>query len=261
MPGTQNTFERANTAVLFIHGFLGSPRQFGYLEPVVRKHGCDVYSLQLPGHGGTLGDFVRSGKPQWQAHVLGEVERLRAQYENILLVGHSMGCLLAIHAALNDPSGIRGILALALPLYMRVSARGMQINWRYVTGRMRKKDERLKAAKEFCGVSDVFLWNAARMIPRVFDVLYMTRQSRAQVTKLRVPLCIVHSPGDEWVSRRTLVFAQKKLRGADIVLLSESGHFWYADADRRIIRKKLSRLLEEFSAHSARKETSFQNLV
>lgn len=248
MPVIHNTSGRGNTAVLFIHGFLGSPRQFQYLEPIVRKSGCDAYSLLLPGHGGTLSDFVRSGRSKWQSYVSREVERLRAQYESILLVGHSMGCLLAVNAALKDPAGIRGILALALPLYMRVSARGMQINWRYVTGRMRKRDERMQAAKEFCGVSDVFLWNAARMIPRVFDVLYMTWQSRVQVTKLRVPLSVVHSPGDEWVSRRTLAFAQNKLRDADIILLSESGHFWYADVDRQIIQNKLAQLLEQCGA-------------
>lgn len=245
---TQDGSERAGTAVLFIHGFLGSPRQFQYLEPVVKNCGCDVYPLLLPGHGGTLGDFVRSGRRQWQSYVLREVERLRADYTSILLVGHSMGCLLAVNAALNDPSGIRGILALALPLYMRVSAKGMQINWRYVTGRMRKQDERLKAAREFCGVNGLFLWNAVRMLPRILDVLYMTRQSRAQVMKLRVPLSVVHSPGDEWVSRRTLAFAQKKLRDADIIQLSESGHFWYADADRQTIRNKLARLLERDDA-------------
>ncbi|MEL7603888.1 MAG: alpha/beta fold hydrolase [Bacillota bacterium] len=245
---TQDGSNRANTAVLFIHGFLGSPRQFQYLEPVVRSCGCDAYALLLPGHGGTLGDFVRVGRTQWQAYTLREVERLRAEYDNILLVGHSMGCLLAVQAALRDPSGIRGILALALPLYMRVSATGIQINWRYVTGRMRKQDERLKAAKEFCGVSGLFLWNAVRMLPRILDVLYMTRQSRAQIMKLRVPLSVVHSPGDEWVSRRTLAFAQKRLRDADIIQLSESGHFWYADADRQTIRNKLARLLERDGA-------------
>lgn len=248
MPGTRNTSERAGTAVLFIHGFLGSPRQFQYLEPVVRSCGCDAYSLLLPGHGGTLGDFVRSGRAQWQACVLQEVQRLRAEYTNILLVGHSMGCLLAVGAALSDPTGIRGILALALPLYMRVSAKGMQINWRYVTGHMRKQDERLQAAKELCGVSGLFLWNAVRMLPRVADVLYMTRRSRAQVTKLSVPLSVMHSPGDEWVSRRTLAFLQKKLRSADIVLLSKSGHFWYPDVDRQTIRNKLARLLEQDGA-------------
>ncbi len=245
MRQTENGLSPAATAVLFIHGFLGSPRQFSYLLPVARACGCDAYALTLPGHGGTLGEFTRTGKSQWEAYVRQELDTLRNRYDSILLVGHSMGCLLAVREAIRNPNRIIGILALALPLYMRVSIKGMKINFQYMTQHVQRADARMQAAREFCGVGGVFLWNAVAILPKTLDVLSLSAKTRRSITGMPVPLVIMHSPGDEWVSRRTLKFVNARLKNAHLVQLSESGHFWYADVDRETIKNELARMLGE----------------
>ena len=187
----------------------------------------------------------RTGKLQWEAHVRRELDSLRNGYDNILLVGHSMGCLLAVREAIRNSDHIIGIFALALPLYMRVSLKGMQINFKYMTQHVQRADARMQAAREFCGVGGVFLWNAVAILPKALDVLSLSAKTRRSITGMTVPLVIIHSPGDEWVSSRTLKFVNTHLKNAQLVQLAESGHFWYADLDRETIKNELARVLAQ----------------
>ena len=50
----------AEAAVLFIHGFLGSPLQFEDLCQAVYQKGYAAYALLLPGHGGSSTQFART---------------------------------------------------------------------------------------------------------------------------------------------------------------------------------------------------------
>ncbi len=241
----EDTQNKAGTAVLFIHGFMGSPKQFNYLLPVAESFGCDAYALLLPGHGGTFDEFAKTGLAQWERHVQANIDDVRGKYKAILLVGHSMGGLLAIESAVQDSRGIRGILAIALPLYLRVSFKGMQTNWRYAARRMERRDQYTEAAADSCGVGGVSVWNAAGILPRAGDVLRLCAKTRAMLGRLSVPLTIVHSPKDEWVSRLTLRAAHRRLPSAGIVVLKESGHFWYAEEDKKEIGDMLARLLDK----------------
>lgn len=103
-----------DVCAVFIHGFMGSPAQFSRLAEVARAAGSQSRLITLPGHGGGVREFMRAGRSAWLAHVETELADLRAQHEKLLLVGHSMGGLLAINAAAKQPEGIAGILALAL---------------------------------------------------------------------------------------------------------------------------------------------------
>ena len=116
-----------DVCAVFIHGFMGSPAQFSRLAEVARAAGSQSRLITLPGHGGGVREFMRAGRSAWLAHVETELAALRAQHEKLLLVGHSMGGLLAINAAAKQPEGIAGILALALPLYLRATANGLRI--------------------------------------------------------------------------------------------------------------------------------------
>ena len=239
----EDTQNMANTAVLFIHGFMGSPKQFSYLMPVADSRGCDAYALLLPGHGGTFHAFAKTGLTEWERHVQAKIDDLRKKYKTILLVGHSMGGLLAIESAVQDSSGICGILAIALPLYLRVSFKGMQTNWRYAARRMERRDQYTQAAADSCGVGGISVWNAAGILPRAGDVLRLCAKARAMIGRLSVPLTIVYSPKDEWVSKSTLRAARKRMPSARIVVLKESGHFWYAEEDKKVMGEMLSQML------------------
>ena len=113
----------SDTAVVFIHGIVGTPDQFNPLLPLVPKD-WSVDNLLLPGHGGSVRDFSRSSMAAWRAHVAEHIDRLAEDHRRILLVGHSMGTLFCIDEAVKRPDTVAGLFLLASPLriFMRPSA-------------------------------------------------------------------------------------------------------------------------------------------
>lgn len=241
--GPRNDSVTAQSAVVFLHGFLGGPQQFDFLLPAAAAAGYDTHILLLPGHGGDYRAFLGSNRRSWQAYVQNELNTLCAQYTRVLLVGHSMGGLLSILAALEAPRTICGIFAIALPLHLRVSMQGMHTNWKHVTG-LGKRDAYTKAAQDSCSVSGITLWNAPLMLPRIIDLMQLSAKTKRQLHRLAIPLTIVHSNRDESVSHSTLHAAKQRLPiQPTIYCLKESGHFYYTAQDRESLCNWFSSVL------------------
>lgn len=90
-------------AVLIIHGFAGGTYDqeplFFYLQP---KLEFDVYNFTLPGHITNLANDVEY--KDWIKAVDDRINTLTSMgYSKIYLIGHSMGGVLATHAAIKHP--------------------------------------------------------------------------------------------------------------------------------------------------------------
>ena len=97
-----------NAAVLFLHGFMGSARDWaGVMADVANAyHGLAV---DLPGHGGSTGldnaDYTMDGAAQALAHLLDE-----RGIDRCAVVGYSMGGRLALYVALCFPERCRALV-------------------------------------------------------------------------------------------------------------------------------------------------------
>ncbi len=109
-------------AVLFIHGFVGGSNNFADLPDQVAAAGWRVRCLRLPGHGTSPQGFANTTPDELIAAVRKETATLRAQYDKVVLVGHSMGGALATLAASEIP--VDG-LVLAAPYF------GVTCHWYY----------------------------------------------------------------------------------------------------------------------------------
>ena len=196
-------------ALLFVHGFMGTPRQF---DPIAKalgeRSGAELHRLVLPGHGANIEAFVGEGAAAWQKAVNDALDRLRREYDDLVLVGHSMGGLLLIRAAVQCPDRIREIIAVSLPLSLKLTLRGVRIR----LGSMGRdpKDPDTRAAKEMCGVSGVTPWNSWRLLPNALGLLRVMKEAGAVLPGLTVPLTVINSERDEIVSMRTLNFVEGK---------------------------------------------------
>lgn len=83
-----------NTAVLFIHGFMGHTSEFKILKNMFSDLNYDVFDFILSGHeGGRIKEVTRNS---WENDCIYNMEKLiKNDYKNIILVGHSMGGILA----------------------------------------------------------------------------------------------------------------------------------------------------------------------
>ncbi len=162
---------------------------------------------------------------------------LRQTFDSILIVGHSMGGLMAIRAAVENGEQIERIVALALPLYIRLTRRTLRIRVRSL-GRPKASDApEVQAARALGGVSGLTLLNSVRLLPNTLGLLAVMRDTRPLVSQLTVPLTVIHSTGDELVSDRSLSYVKAHLPDAETVVLHAASHFYYPPSDRARIQE------------------------
>ena len=237
----QPTFSESPAAkgiVIFIHGFMGSPRQFNKLAANVYNHGYSVASLLLPGHGSGIKEFANATAESWLNHVYAEVERFAQHYDKIYLVGHSMGSLLAINAAIRYPQ-VKGLFLIACPLKVKViSKQALLVRLKQV---FYPKNHPLKAA-----------YLNASSIPLHPGLLYHSIKPSQQLKKLiaatkdilnnvAIPVTAIYLAADEIVSLDSLEILQAGLKNTPVksLILSESLHAYYPVAEQAIIEEAL----------------------
>jgi len=104
--------------VVLLHGIGSSAQVWRHLVPQLAEHNCRVLSFDLLGFG-------KSPKPEWpnysaDDHAKAVIASLRAKkiQKPIILVGHSMGCLVAAHVAKLEPRLVKQLILYEMPLYV-----------------------------------------------------------------------------------------------------------------------------------------------
>jgi carboxylesterase len=230
---------RTDTLVIFIHGFLGSPGQFDDLAEAVSASGASALSLSLPGHGGTAREFAAARCSGWESCVLGEIERCSEKYTRIFLVGHSLGCLLALAACAVCGGRVAGAFLIypALKIYY--------LNPRANIARIRlflspKYAERAEAYRRASGMESA-LGGGAYLIRPYIEFKKAAARAKRALGDVRVPVFAVFSSGDETVSLSGEKLLSRGLVNAEYgaMRLSESMHAWFEDGERGEITKAL----------------------
>lgn len=90
-------------AVLLVHGFVGSPKDFGALPETLADDGWLVEALLLPGNGTDPRDLRDVAAEGYVALVRERIADLRADHGVVALVGFSMGGAVAVAAAAEEP--------------------------------------------------------------------------------------------------------------------------------------------------------------
>lgn len=109
--------ENANGRIglLMLHGFLGSPLSSHPMANYLAEHGISVHCPLLPGHGHYPDKLHKIPRQAWLAEAQEAFELVQGQYDELFLMGHSMGAVLAARLCLQNPE-ISGLIMLT-PLY------------------------------------------------------------------------------------------------------------------------------------------------
>lgn len=221
----------AKNAVLFVHGINATPRFFDEYAAALPAD-ISVYSILLPGHGGSVSDFGKHGAKEWEAHVRGAIDELRATHERVYIVAHSLGTLLTIREAVRDDSRIAGLLLLCVPLriWSRPTAWVRNIG-KAVLGLTSQEELHTCYGTEV----DWRIWRYIGWIPRYLELFALSRDARQKVSRLTVPTRVFMAAHDEQVSQRS----EKCMAGNPAIILHRmpgSRHHEFAPADKKAIR-------------------------
>ncbi len=235
----------ATTLVLFIHGIMGSPRQFlPYIDRVCDQ-GYSAVALLLPGHDRGALAFSRTGLLHWEAYVRRQIRAYAARYERIVIVGHSMGGLLGLNESTEKKSHIAGVFLISPPIQINLAPWSIQARARLALSARQKEMWQRYTDLSSVSASSLpvyLLWS------RPFGaLLLLIRKTRRRMGEFTVPVYYVHSKRDESVSERSHDALERGLVNAEHegMTLSDSWHTWFTDEDVEKIWAKMAGFLEK----------------
>ncbi len=224
-----NIKEGSNTAILFIHGILGTPNHFNDFIPLIPKS-FSVYNMLLDGHGKGVRDFSKTSMKKWEAQVASVVEELSETHEKIYIVAHSLGTLLAFEQALKNKK-ICKLFFLAAPLSLFIKPKILVISLKVYFDKIRPNDYEALSAKNCYGIGkDKNPFNYIGWIPRFIELFIKIRQTRKTINLLNTPCFVYQSKKDEMVSKKSLRYLKQNPK-IKIYLLERSGHSYYEKTD------------------------------
>lgn len=104
-------FGGGSNAVLFVHGYPGSPAQVRPMAEALHAQGWTVQGLLMPGSGKDMGRLTHLTGHEWTNAIHSAVVELSQHYERVLVVAYSMGA--AMTCASLAPDDIDGLVLIA----------------------------------------------------------------------------------------------------------------------------------------------------
>lgn len=232
----------AESVVLFIHGFLGSPEHFERFIALVPEN-VSIYNILLKGHGGSVVDFGNASMQEWKRQISDIVDMLSKNYKKIYIAAHSMGSFFAMESALKYPDIVKMIFLLQTPLKIGVKPNAA-INTFKSFFNIFNDDEVGRAYKNSHSVKLNFrIWEYIWWIPRYFELFKESHAARNTILKLKTPCMIFQSAKDELVSIKSVKYIPDK-ENISLSILDKSAHFIYNKEDIAFLEKNFCEMIE-----------------
>ncbi len=217
----------ADTAVLFIHGFQGSPRHFDRFVNLIPDN-ITVYNILLNGHGGSVKDFSKASMKIWKTQVRDTVKEIAEAYDNIYIAGHSMGTFFAMQSAIEYPDKVKGIFLLQTPLKIGVRPTAVLNSLKVFFG---IKDELAEKYKNSNSIKlNLRVWEYVGWIPRYLELFGESKRAHSNILKLNTKCIIFQSAQDEFVSMRSIKYIPNKEK-IKYTVMNKSAHFIYDEQE------------------------------
>ena len=113
----------AGCRVLLLHGLTGTPTEFAYVAHYMRHRGqLSVECRRLVNHGQPLGVLARTDCEEYllgsaRGHFLAAHERARSDGVSLVVGGLSLGAVLSLILAAENPDAVKGVMALSPTLF------------------------------------------------------------------------------------------------------------------------------------------------
>ncbi len=107
------TLGSGDRALLFIHGFAGSPDLFKAWGTYFADRNYTCHAIRLPGFGVPVAAAANVTAEEWRATIHEAVQQLRSSHDEVWIVAHSLGATLALQVAVAEPGLVDGLCLMA----------------------------------------------------------------------------------------------------------------------------------------------------
>lgn len=177
---------------LLIHGFTGSPDEVRPLGEELERNGYEVKIPILAGHSGSRKEFSRVKWKEWVRTAEESLTELYRQSPDVIVVGFSMGGMIAAHLATRYP--VQKLILLSTPLFYP--------NFRQIF--MDLWEEWMVSGWRVPAKLWEYLWRIF-IIPKrtVWQFHQLVRNLSLDIPKVKVPTLIIHGNRDDIVHPRS----------------------------------------------------------
>jgi carboxylesterase len=210
MVASESVLVRGNdVGFLLIHGFGGRPADLRPLADELIARGYTVHVPMLPGHGSTPTAMQAARWRDWLVAVTEAHTALRTMCREVVLIGHSMGGMLAVAEAAQRPPAL--LVLIGMPTFIGdwrvrfIPIAKYAIRWWYPLTDAALDDpvvqERVRHHSPDVDMSDPAIRLAVRQNARIpmeaVDHFFrLTRYARKLIRTIKTPTLIVHGRND-----------------------------------------------------------------
>jgi carboxylesterase len=242
----------AGVSALLIHGLTGTPYEMRYLGEQLAARGVRVRGVKVAGHAGLPEELGAVSYDNWYESAVNGLEELRQYGEPIVVVGLSMGAVLASRLTADQSESIAGLTLLApaffLPMSTTVALKGL----RAVLGSF--VDLIYLYNPGYSGIHDM----AARSVHPTMrlmalsaplKLLDLSTLVRPMLPRITQPALVIHARRDQTCPmRRNVEYVMKHLGSAEkrAVKLEESYHVITVDSEKQRVADEVGEFVERF---------------
>jgi carboxylesterase len=249
-------FPGQGVSVLLVHGLTGTPFEMRSLGERLAAHGARVHGVKLAGHADAPEALGQVGHENWYESVVQGFEELRQYGDPNVVVGLSMGALLAARLTADQREAVAGLVMLAPAFFLPPATATV-----------------LKAVRMLGPVADkLYLYNssgsdihdagARDAHPRCslmplnapLKLLELSTLVRPRLATITQPALVMHARHDHTCPQRKNVnFVMKNLGSAEkrAIVLDESFHVITVDSEKERVATEVIDFVDRFRAAPA----------
>ena len=231
--------KKAENAVLLIPGYAGYPGELESPAKALYNKGFDAFVIRLPGMGTTGFDFQKTGAEDWMRASENALMLLMGSYRRVSIVGHSMGCLIAILLSLKTDVRAMVLASPALKLRQKLPLVTLKLmrSMKKVPDLPWKPDPDYHLHYEGAPRDDEFLGREywSHLYPGQFiELLELQKKAIERIRDLDVPVLGIMGGEDPLCQPDSVeMLTERRMGESQIVRIKEGTHMLYYDKSEK----------------------------
>lgn len=231
------------TACILFHGYTAMPGEMRWLGDDLYARGHTVLGVRMAGHGTHPEDLARARWSDWLVDAEEALALAGNLGKSVVLIGQSMGGIVALLAAGLYPAQVAGVVAIATPYEVALPSRE---DLRDVpTDQIQRKGVPLH--REY-GVrrEAVYPAYAAEPLHSLPELALLMQQMRAALSAVQSPALLIHSHDDQAVPAESMALIYDALGTSrkEMLWLDAIGHSVVRDPRRRPVFDTIGRFVQ-----------------
>lgn len=229
--------------VLLLHGFTSSVRTVDGIVPRLEAAKIPYRVPVLRGHGSHYTALAGVKAQDWYDDAEAALLDLKKECDRVIVVGLSMGGLVALNLGMRHPDLIAGVVTMAAALrYQDPLAPAVPVISRVVKAWPMPnafRDQSLAHTSQ----------NYPKMMTAAFgELLRYSRETERALPQLTVPICVLHSKVDQVIKpvSANLIYRDVSSEHREIHWFTKSGHEMGQDCEREAVFDTVMGFVEKF---------------